>query len=435
MHKAVRSKALIMERVAEIDGICNNNWDSIIPDDLSSDFYASFPSQLNYLKSLHVLKICDLCYILRISTKTYYKILPIIEKGGEDIESPMGRPPIVSEIEENALLKQLELQQLQGDCLSPRQAREWLENYIKEKGRSIILDRNWWFRFKTKNIEHFSVMKIHSLEFKRADVSRNDINNHFDKLGEAFKTLRAPSLTINMDESGFIKRPNKNSTKNCICMKKCCVPPTFRDEVDGNHVSIVASVTLSGKSLQPLLLSTTEKPPKEVTESVLHNDFLWMKTKKGYLNEEAMIFWVNKVLLPYINHTQQYFTGQEIRPLLIFDGLKAHLTDQVKSIFEQNNIDILTLPPHSSHLLQCLDLCFFGVMKRSFRLSRSYLFTKDQKRAQKIERVMKAFHAASFPPIIIAGWKASGIDMTFKDGNIISIALNRSRVLSKILNE
>lgn len=73
-------------------------------------------------------------------------------------------------------------------------------------------------------------------------------------------------------------------------MKKCCVPPTFRDEVDGNHISIVASVTLSGKSLQSLLLSTTEKPPKEVTESVLQNDFLWMKTKKGYLNEEVMIY-------------------------------------------------------------------------------------------------------------------------------------------------
>lgn len=42
---------------------------------------------------------------------------------------------------------------------------------------------------------------------------------------------------------------------------------------------------------------------------------------------------------------------------------------------------------------------------------------------------MKAFHTASFPTIIIAGWKASGIDMTFKDGNIISITLNRSRVL------
>ena len=148
-----------------------------------------------------------------------------------------------------------------------------------------------------------------------------------------------------------------------------------------------------------------------------------------------MIFWVNKILLPYINYKKQFFTNQEIRLLLIFDGLKSHLTDQVKSIFEQNNIDILILPTHFPHLLQYIDLCFFSVMKRSIRLSFSYLFTKDQKFPQKIERVMKAFHAASFPTIIIAGWKANGIDMAFKDGNIISIALNRSRVLSKILNE
>lgn len=127
--------------------------------------------------------------------------MPIIEKGGEDIESPMGRPPIVSEIEDEALLKQLELQQLQGDCLSPQQAREWLENFIKERGRSVILDRNWWFRFKNKDIEHFNVMKKHSLESSRADVSRNDVNNHFDKLSAAFRTVRATSLTINMDES------------------------------------------------------------------------------------------------------------------------------------------------------------------------------------------------------------------------------------------
>ena len=58
-------------------------------------------------------------------------------------------------------------------------------------------------------------------------------------------------------------------------------------------------------------------------------------------------------------------------------------------------------------------------MKRSFRLS--HLFTKDQYTGTE--------NTASFLTIIIAGWKASGIDMTFKDGNIISITLNRSRVL------
>lgn len=44
-------------------------------------------------------------------------------------------------------------------------------------------------------------MKIHSLESCRADVSRNDINNHFDKLSAIFTTVHTPSLTMNIDES------------------------------------------------------------------------------------------------------------------------------------------------------------------------------------------------------------------------------------------
>lgn len=44
-------------------------------------------------------------------------------------------------------------------------------------------------------------------------------------------------------------------------------------------------MTLSGRLLKPHLISTTEKPTKEVIDS---DDFLWFKTKNGYLNEDAM---------------------------------------------------------------------------------------------------------------------------------------------------
>ena len=441
MHKAVRSKELIMERISEIDYLCNDDWNTIIPDDLDSEFFSSFPAQLNFLRRLRELKIADLCYILRISTKTYYKLLPILEKGhvkdenADEAEPNIGRPPNVTNEEELELLKQLEIQQCNGDCMSPYEARCWLEDHIKEKGRDVQLDRFWWYRFKRKHQDHFNVMKTHSLESCRADVSTDDINNHFQKFNSLITTPRAPQLILNMDESGFSQRPNKNATKNCICIKSCKVPPTFRDDRDGNHISIVASVTLSGRPLKPLLLSTTEKPPKEVTDSILGDDFLWFKTKKGYLNEAAMIYWIEQVLLPYVNHMKHFFPPDSVRPLLIFDGLKAHLTENVTRMFSENSIDILTLPPHASHLLQCLDLSFFGVMKRQFRITQSYLFRRDQKSARKIEKILKSFHTASFPSVILAGWKESGIDFTIKNGKIISLSLNKNRVMTKLLKQ
>lgn len=41
--------------------------------------------------------------------------------------------------------------------------------------------------------------------------------------------------------------------------------------------------------------------------------------------------------------------------------------------------------------------------------------------ARKSQKIIKAFHTNSYSPIIIAGWRDGGIEITFKDGNITSI--------------
>lgn len=51
-----------------------------------------------------------------------------------------------------------------------------------------------------------------------------------------------------------------------------------------------------------------------------------------------------------------YLSGNAVS-LLIMDGLKAHQTDCVNKIFEENNNQIHVLPSHGTHLLQSLDLC------------------------------------------------------------------------------
>ena len=438
MHKAVRSKEFMMERITDIEDVCNEDWDELLPNDLNSKCYYSFPDQLEYLIQLQILRIKDICHILKISTKTYYKIIKKQNEDDDDEDEDhpcAGRPPNVNEKDEKALLEHIELQQCMGDCLCPRQARDWLETYIKEQGRDVTLDKRWWYRFKRKYQEEMSVTKIRSLESSRAQVSKVDIDDHFQKLDEKLRKSHYPQLIVNMDESGFIQRPNKNTTRNCICIKKCPVAPSFLDESDSNHISIVVGVTLSGQTLTPLLVSTTEKPPQEVINSPLGNKFHWFKTKRGYLNEEGMLFWLNNIYIPYINYMKSLIDDENAQPLLIFDGLKAHLTVKVNNLLESNGIDVLILPPHSSHLVQCLDLCFFGIMKKHYKLCRSQLFQKNNRKAQKIERILKSFYTASFPTIIFAGWKESGIDFTFVNGNISKISINKNRVIEKLINQ
>ena len=53
--------------------------------------------------------------------------------------------------------------------------------------------------------------------------------------------------------------------------------------------------------------------------------------------------------------------------LLIMDGHGSHKTKKFRETCEDNNIIPLYLPPHSTHLLQPLDLGIFGPIKYGYK--------------------------------------------------------------------
>jgi hypothetical protein len=52
--------------------------------------------------------------------------------------------------------------------------------------------------------------------------------------------------------------------------------------------------------------------------------------------------------------------------LLILDGHSSHLTAGFDAFCKENGIICLCMPPHSSHLLQPLDVGVFGPLKRAY---------------------------------------------------------------------
>jgi hypothetical protein len=49
--------------------------------------------------------------------------------------------------------------------------------------------------------------------------------------------------------------------------------------------------------------------------------------------------------------------------LLILDGHESHHSTEFELYYQQNNIITLCIPPHSSYLLQPLDVGYFGPLK------------------------------------------------------------------------
>lgn len=53
--------------------------------------------------------------------------------------------------------------------------------------------------------------------------------------------------------------------------------------------------------------------------------------------------------------------------LLILDGHSSHITLDIVRLAKENNIEIVCLPPHSTHILQPLDVAVFKPMKTEWR--------------------------------------------------------------------
>lgn len=129
--------------------------------------------------------------------------------------------------------------------------------------------------------------------------------------------------------------------------------------------------------------------------------------EKGWIDDAAALEWLHKVFLPNTG------TKNNERRLLIVDGHGSHTTDEYMWVCFQNNIQLLYLPAHSSHVLQPLDLSVFSPLKRAYRkeLNNIPRCSDSTVAGRRIMLICykKARDLALRPENCTAGWHASGL--------------------------
>jgi 4-hydroxybenzoate polyprenyltransferase len=106
-------------------------------------------------------------------------------------------------------------------------------------------------------------------------------------------------------------------------------------------------------------------------------------------------------------------SGPPDKRLLIVDGHGSHETDEFMTACFLNNIHLLFLPPHSSHVLQPLDLAIFSPLKRAYRKHLGILALKTNAtwvgKKNFISCYQKARKEALTAANIKSGWQATGL--------------------------
>ncbi|KAG2000818.1 hypothetical protein GB937_010800 [Aspergillus fischeri] len=86
-------------------------------------------------------------------------------------------------------------------------------------------------------------------------------------------------------------------------------------------------------------------------------DYIISISESGYINDLLAYQWIQH----FKRHTRRRMVG--LKRLLLCNGYGSHMTYKVIEFCEKHNIILYFLPPHTSHLLQLLDVSIFHAYK------------------------------------------------------------------------
>lgn len=127
------------------------------------------------------------------------------------------------------------------------------------------------------------------------------------------------------------------------------------------NVTVVATINAAGEVMPPLIIFKGQRFQEE-----------WIANGAGVpgamyaVTDSSMM--QGPVFLNFIKRFHQYLVANgkiDGKPhVIILDGHTSHISVEVIRFAMDNNLDILQLPSHSSHVTQPLDVCAFGIFKR-----------------------------------------------------------------------
>ena len=113
------------------------------------------------------------------------------------------------------------------------------------------------------------------------------------------------------------------------------------------------TVTASGKILKPVLIFKGARNGRNVQCEFPNygNDMIYLCQQNAWMDEEAMIVWVDQVLRPYIETAPA-----GILPILFLDSYRCHMMASVVGMIQDLGVEVEHIPGGCTSLCQPVDI-------------------------------------------------------------------------------
>ena len=239
------------------------------------------------------------------------------------------------------------------------------------------LGKRWIDRLYTRYPEIKGVWsrQIEASRFK--GTSYPVVQAYFSSLSTLFlENQYSPDAIYNADESGFAIGASQTSRVLVNIREK-----TSWKRVVGRQewITAIECIGASGVALPPLVIFKAQNTNTAWIPTDTPRNWRFSTSNSGWTSDSHAYEWISTVFDP---ETKREDGG---RRLLLLDGHGSHLTSQFIAYCLRNSIDLVVLPPHSSHRLQPLDVGVFGPLKRALAEKTHALSRLDSSRISRVE--------------------------------------------------
>jgi 4-hydroxybenzoate polyprenyltransferase len=158
-----------------------------------------------------------------------------------------------------------------------------------------------------------------------------------------------------------------------------------------------------GRALHPLVIFKGKSVQQQWFETILKKFKGWKftATENGWTTDDTALEWLKKVFIP---QTQPHNPSEP--RLLVLDGHESHETTEFMWECYFNNIQLLFLPSHTSHVLQPLDLAVFFLLKTSYRKQVGFLSLKTNATPVGKRNFLRCYYKARLDSLIARNIKS-----------------------------
>ncbi|TLS20308.1 uncharacterized protein PpBr36_11424 [Pyricularia pennisetigena] len=240
--------------------------------------------------------------------------------------------------------------------------RHIAEKVLLASGQPPTLGIKWVQKF----LRRYPSLKVHrprKIDSARIHGATTEvIRKWWPRLQNPTTSAIKPENRWNMDETGIMAGQGSNGLvigsnfTRSIQRKQ----PGLRE-----WTSFIECISATGKSLPPLCIfrgKTVQQQWFPSNELQRFEGWKFTATPNGWTDDNTAVEWLKSVFLPM---STPEVAGDP--RLLILDGHHSHATPEFMTECFKNNVFIVYLPPHSSHVLQPLDLSVFSVLKSEYR--------------------------------------------------------------------